>query len=474
VNFSQSENLAYVIYTSGSTGNPKGVMVQHQAIVNTIFAQIVAFEIEKDSKGLQFASFSFDASISETFIILLAGASLYIADDSVRKDPTKLTEFINENGIDVATIPPSFLYKMEVNELRGMKSLITAGEAAPTEKALEFREIGTYCNAYGPTETSICGTIFKFNEAANQYKHNLPIGKPIANTHTYILNDQNQLQPLGVIGEICIAGNGLAKGYLNQAELTNEKFIDNPFRKGSKLYKTGDLGRWLPDGNVEFIGRKDDQVKIRGYRVELGEVERSLIAHNEIEEVVVLSKVNATGENEMVAYLVPKGGDIVKEENEATATSTQISVGKLRSFLRDYLPEYMLPSHYVQLVEMPLTKNGKIDKKALPNPDGLGIETGTVYVAPKNETEEQIVAIWQELLGKEKVGVQDNFFDLGGHSLKAIMLVNKIENDFQVKIKIEQILSNPTIEIISNEIRAKQWIETSTETNNDEREIIEI
>lgn len=462
-----TESLAYVIYTSGSTGKPKGVMVDHQAIVNTIYAQIQEFGITSEYKGLQFASFSFDASISETFIILLSGGALFVADEALRKDPHLLANFIHENGIDIATLPPSYLRKIPIDQIQGMQKLITAGEVAPIEKIGEYLEFGTYFNAYGPTETSICGTIFKLEKKQRIEFKRLPIGKPIPNTSIYLLSDAHELLPVNLIGEICIGGPGLARGYLNQPELTNEKFIENPFKPGERIYKTGDLGKWLPDGNIEFVGRKDDQIKIRGYRVELGEIEQALLNNNAIQQVVVVV-VDNNGENDLVAYVTA---------NTLAPSSTTVepfNAEVLRSFLSALLPEYMIPTHFVLLTEMPLNANGKIDKKALPNLNGIALKSGVEYIAPQNETEKELVSIWEEVLQQEKIGVKDNFFDVGGHSLKAIILINRIESQFHVKMKIENLLSNPTVQFMSNEIKAQQWLDSSKESDDNEREIIEL
>ncbi|MGB3465097.1 MAG: amino acid adenylation domain-containing protein, partial [Cyclobacteriaceae bacterium] len=428
-----ASNLAYVIYTSGSTGTPKGVMVDHESIVNTLNSQIEIFELNSERRGLQFASFSFDASISEAFIILLSGARLYIADESHRKNPSLLTAYIKDNQIDIATLSPSYLGKIAIDELVGLETLITAGESAHYETALAYLEHGTYYNAYGPTETSICGTVFKLEDGEGLTANNLPIGKPIANTQIYILSDTLSLQPIGVTGEICIGGEGLARGYLNRPDLTQEKFVDNPFRSGERMYRTGDLGRWLPDGNIEFIGRKDDQVKIRGYRIELGEIEHALSGHEQIGQAVVLAKENEAGDRELVAYL--------------TASEEQ-HTGDLRSYLKERLPEYMLPAYFVQLEELPLTSNGKIDKKGLPSPEGLGLSSGVEYVAPVTVEQQVLVQVWTDVLKREGIGLKDSFYNLGGDSIKSIQVVARLKQRGYT-LKVEQILRSPVLEELS-------------------------
>ncbi|MFT5824061.1 MAG: tyrocidine synthetase-3, partial [Crocinitomix sp.] len=430
-----SNNLAYVIYTSGSTGNPKGVMVEHDAVLNTIQAQIKQFNITTQNKALQFASFSFDASVWETFIILLGGGQLFIADDVSRKDPDLLVEFIRQNEIDFATLSPSFLNKIDVAQLKGLSQLITAGEAADFETAQNFLKFGTYYNAYGPTETSVCGTIFKVEKGGDLTLNPIPIGQPIANATVYLLNEQEALLPTNVIGEICIGGPGLARGYLNQDELTAQKFIKAPFLNNQRLYKTGDLGRWLPNGDLQFIGRKDDQVKIRGHRIELGEIETSLAQHEDIEQVVVLAMSFNDSDNsnlglDLVAYFAAKN-----EQNSSD----------LRSFLKGQLPEHMLPTYFVQLADFPLTSHGKIDKKALPHPKEAALGSAVNYVAPHTEMETDLVAIWQSVLQREKVGINDDFFDLGGHSIKAIKLISEYHRAFNVKLSISALFINTTL-----------------------------
>ncbi|MFT5822329.1 MAG: amino acid adenylation domain-containing protein/FkbM family methyltransferase [Crocinitomix sp.] len=440
-------NLAYVIYTSGSTGKPKGVMVEHKAIVNTIYAQMAAFGITESNHGLEFASFSFDASISEAFIILMAGACLYIIGEDERKDPAALVHFINDNEIDIATLPPSYLSQIDLNAIKGLKKLITAGEAANVEKAVAYSEFGTYFNAYGPTETSICGTIYKLENPLALGTINLPIGTPISNVQTYLLNEAEQLQPIGTIGEICIAGAGLARGYLNQEELSLTKFIANPFKEGERLYKTGDLGRYLPDGNIEYIGRKDDQVKIRGYRIELGEIEQVLSAYSAVEAAIVVTVENQENEKELVAYFTANDSENV------------LSLVELRAYLEQNLPTPMIPAYFVALAEFPITTNGKIDKQALPHPKGLGIASGIEYIAARNEIEEKLVSIWQIALKRDKIGALDGFFALGGNSLKAMRLINEYQKVFNVKLSINDLFLYTSLEAHGNLIESANTVD---------------
>lgn len=419
-----SENLAYIIYTSGSTGQPKGVMIEHKSIMNTIYAQIDGFSIHKNSRCLQFASASFDASISEILGALLSGSSLYIIEESKKSDVSYFTNFINKHRITVATIPPAYLQLVPIEELKGMETLVSAGESISLELAKEVSKSFNYVNAYGPTETSVCASLY--NEKLEKL---VPIGAPINNTQIYILNKQNMLVPTGVIGELCVGGAGLARGYLNKPELTEEKFIQNPFNSKEKLYKTGDLARWLPEGNLEFMGRIDDQVKIRGYRIELGEVDNAISSIPGVVQHCVTVSKDKNNNASLTGYVVL--------ESYANKKAIQQE-------LKSKLPEYMIPLIWIQLDAMPLTTNGKIDKKALPKPEE-NLVSSEHYVAPRNETENRLAIIWQELLGVKKVGIHDDFFELGGHSLVATRLVSKIRTELNFEVAIRDVFEHKSI-----------------------------
>jgi amino acid adenylation domain-containing protein/non-ribosomal peptide synthase protein (TIGR01720 family) len=435
-------DLAYIIYTSGSTGQSKGVMIEHGAIVNTVQAQQTIFQVKEGDRGLQFASISFDASVWELFAILTSGATLCIISESSKKDPESLEAFIVDQQISFATLPPAYMQLLRTEKIKSIRQLVTAGEAAATDEALAFAKYGTYYNAYGPTESSICATIFKIEQEARFDSPTIPIGKPIPNTTIYILDRNEKLLPLGATGEICIGGAGLARGYLNQSLLTAEKFITNPFNTNERIYKTGDHGKWLPDGNLEFIGRKDDQVKMSGYRIELGEIENVLKKHDQVAAATVVVKINPNKEKELVAYVLCK---------------EMIEVADLRAYLGDALPSYMIPEQFVYLKELPLTSNGKVDKKRLPEPEKFRSESKADYVAPRNETEEKLTVICKEILGLDQIGVRDNFFDVGGHSLKAMRFITQIRKDFQVSLNMEEIFENATIEFVAEEITRRKW-----------------
>ncbi|SEE15321.1 AMP-binding enzyme C-terminal domain-containing protein [Tenacibaculum sp. MAR_2010_89] len=423
------KSLAYVIYTSGSTGNPKGVMIEHKGIVNTVYTQIDALNINEKTHCLQFASSSFDASIWEIFLPLLSGAKLFIIEEDKKSDLDYFANYLSENNITIATLPPAFVKLMPIDSLRSLEVLITAGEQAPIDEALEFvNKGGKYINAYGPTETSICATTFQ-----DDFTDKIPIGKPIGNTSAYILSDTQQLLPKGVVGELCIGGAGLARGYIDREELTEEKFIANPFVKGERIYRTGDLAKWLPDGNIEFFGRTDDQVKVRGYRIELGEIEAVLSMHSVIKNNCVLAVSDTEGTKRLVGYIVKEG----LVENE-----------EIETYLKTKLPEYMVPTTWVSLEKMPLTSNGKIDKKSLEKIELSGISQQE-YVAPRNKIEVKLVKIWEELLEIDKIGIHNNFFELGGHSLLATRLVSMIRSELKLEVKIKAIFEHTTIANLS-------------------------
>ncbi|WP_278248406.1 polyketide synthase [Niastella populi] len=425
-------HLVYVIYTSGSTGKPKGVMVEDRGVTNLIYCQTKEFNITETEKVLQFSNYCFDASVEQIFLALFNGASLILIAKDLLLNTSALEAFIQEHRITHLHTTPGFLETINPASCKVLKRVIAGGEACRKGLREKWAGVADFYNEYGPTETTV--TVIEYCCPYNSLAglDVLPIGKPLSNNTAYILTESLSLCPKGVMGEICIGGAGLARGYLNQDALTKEKFISNPFRAGERLYKTGDLGRWLPDGNIEFIGRKDDQVKINGYRIELGEIEQVLQSHKEIEEVVVLAKENQNNEKELVAYLISK---------------SEQKPGELRNYLKEILPEYMLPAHYVQLEALPLSSNGKIDRKVLPDPQGLGLKSGIEYIAPGNEIEEKLEMIWQEVLGKgkEKLGIDEGFFTVGGNSIKLIALQSKIERGFKTSCPVALLFQYSTI-----------------------------
>ncbi|MGX5687221.1 amino acid adenylation domain-containing protein [Chryseobacterium cucumeris] len=447
------DDLAYIIYTSGSTGQPKGVMVQHSAVANTICSLIDALEIKEAKRNLQYLSFSFDASLSEIFVALLSGCSLYIINEDQRKDTELLADYIIENKIELATLPAAVFKIIDTDSLKGLSTLITGGESPDIDKINQFLQYGTYYNEYGPTEASICATIYKKEKGSKPLTNNIPIGEPLSNVDIYILDNLQRLQPKEIVGEICIGGKGLAKGYLNQLGLTEEKFISNPFKKGEKIYKTGDLGRWLSDGTVEFLGRIDDQVKIRGYRIELGEIESVLSSFsNQVIKVVVDAK-KEKGETVIVAYYVAK---------------ETINKRELREYLQNKLPLYMVPKYYVEVEKISLTTNGKVDRKLLPEISDNDVVRNE-YVAASTDVEKKLSKIWQDVLQIKTISITDNFFELGGHSIKAINIISEIQKEFNLKITISNLFKHSTIKELSAEIEKNR---NPYEFNTD-REIVD-
>nr|WP_027392684.1 non-ribosomal peptide synthetase [Aquimarina latercula] len=435
-------NLAYVIYTSGSTGKPKGVMVEHGSLGNYILNQTKKFSFDSTERVLQFSNPSFDASVEQLFLTLLNGAALVIVSKEDIRDPFLLTKVLKKYAITHLHATPSYLHQMlDLNSCTALRRIVSGGEFCSKDLAEKMNNISDFYNKYGPTEATISATLCKVTQ---KHLENgvIPIGTPIDNAQVYILSDSLELQPIGVIGEICISGKGLSRGYLNRAELTAERFVNHPFIPKTKLYKTGDLGRWLADGTLEFIGRKDNQVKIRGYRIELGEIENTILSRIDAEHVVVLAKEVAES-IVLVAYIM--------------ADEDKMDRKWLRTSLHKVLPDYMIPSYYVVLDEFPLTSNGKINTKALPEVAGEDIIRNE-YKAPSNALERQLVLIWQEILDVKTIGVTDNFFELGGHSLKATILINKIKKTLGLSLSVRDLFLSPTIEGITSQIKESTYI----------------
>ncbi len=436
-NINTPGDLAYLIYTSGSTGQPKGVMVEHRGILSLqVFFQ-ERFNISPQDNIFQFANYSFDASVWEMSMSLLLGASLYIVPNDVINDYEKFEDFLYGNRITVATLPPPYLRRLHAEKIDSLRILITAGSSTNVDLLDQWRRKVKYINAYGPTETTICATVWESDSREIDYP-SVPIGKPIYNTQVYILDRNGHLQPEGVPGELCVSGDTLARGYLGKDELTQERFVANPVNPGQRMYKTGDIARWLPDGNLEFLGRADQQVKVRGFRIEPGEIEVQILKHESIMEAVVIGRKDASGDTYLCAYIVPKNG---------------FAVSKLKEDLMKNLPEYMIPQYFIPMGQIPLTPSGKVNRKELPEPEkNLDLE----YLPPGNEIEERLVKLWQEILGIPQIGVNHNFFNIGGHSLKAATLVSRIHKELNVKVPLEKIFEHKTIRQLSSYISSLQ------------------
>ncbi|OYD97754.1 non-ribosomal peptide synthetase [Nostoc sp. 'Peltigera membranacea cyanobiont' 210A] len=438
----KSDNLAYVIYTSGSTGKPKGVLLQHQGLSNLAKAQIEIFNLQPSNRILQFASLSFDASIFEIVMALQTGATLYLANKESLLPGQTLLKLLREKAITHVTLPPAVLAVLPIESLPALQTIICAGESCTDDIVKRWwNSQRRFFNAYGPTEATVWSTVAEISTMSEKP----PIGRPIANTKIYILDKHLQPLPIGIIGELYISGKGLAQGYLNRPELTIENFIPNTFidKKGARLYKTGDLARYRPDGNIEFLGRIDNQVKIRGFRIELSEIETVLSQHQSVQKAVVIVKENVSGDKYLVAYIVPN-------------IETQNFSSLLRKFLKEKLPEYTIPKAFVMLDSLPLTASGKVDRLALTELDSAA--SGLIdkaFIAPRTPTESTLAKIWAEVLNIERVGIYDNFFDLGGDSLLTVRLLKQIHKQFENELPLSTLFLNPTIESLATALSSK-------------------
>jgi len=447
-----AENLAYVIYTSGSTGKPKGVMIQHRALSNHMLWMQERFPLDRVDCVLQKTPFCFDASVWEFFAPIMAGARLALARPGGHQDGAYLINTIANQQVTTLQLVPSMLRMLLAEDglerCQNLKRVFCGGEALPVELREQFhgRLGGELHNLYGPTEATIDATCALCDRASPP--HTVTIGRPIANTQVYVLDPDLQPIPIGVPGELYIGGECLARGYLNRPKLTAEMFITHSFdgEPARRLYKTGDLARYLSDGNIEFLGRIDNQVKIRGYRIELGEIESVLCQHPGVMEAVVVAREDVPGDKRLVAYLV--------------AASQNSSVSELRGFLKAKLPEYMIPSASMFLESLPLMPNGKIDRKSLPAPDRHRDGLEQAYVALRSPTEEILAGIWAEVLKIEQVGIHDNFFELGGHSLLATRVVSRIRDSFRIDFPLRRIFETPTIAGLA------EWLEKAKSTGS--------
>jgi amino acid adenylation domain-containing protein len=441
-----AKNLAYVIYTSGSTGKPKGVEIPHSAVVNFLKSMQSEPGITESDVLLAVTTVSFDIAALELYLPLITGAQVVLATREVASDGKLLKELIDTAGATIMQATPASWQMLLAAGWSGSPQLkiLCGGEGLTSDLAQHLLEKSAVVwNLYGPTETTIWSTVSKVEAA--QLSHALaPIGRPIANTQIYILDSYFQPVPVGVLGELYIGGVGVARGYLNRPELTAERFVANPFSVDYCLYKTGDLARYLHDGNIEYVSRIDHQVKIRGFRIELGEIENTLSAHPEVREAVVITRSDQSEEKQIVAYF--------------TAQQQQPTPETLRDFLRQKLPDYMVPTAFVILDALPLTPSGKVNRRALPKPTVSSFSQHNEFITPRNDTERGLAKIWSEILNIQPVGVKDNFFEIGGNSLSAIHLIASIEQQFGKELPLSAILTNPTIEKFAN------LLDTSSDT----------
>jgi aspartate racemase len=434
-----AESLAYVIYTSGSTGQPKGVEVPHRGVVRLLFG-VEYVQLNGSETLLHLAPISFDASMFELWGALLHGAKCVLFPAKIPSSH-ELGNILHDHGTSTLWLTAS-LFNTVIDEvpeaLSGVSQLLVGGEAlsvSHVRRALAALPATQIVNGYGPTESTTFTCCYPIPARLDESVCTIPIGRPIANTEVYLLDLHGSPVPPGIPGELYIGGDGLARGYLNRPELTAQKFVPHPFtsRAGARLYKTGDLARYLPDGNIEFLGRLDDQVKIRGFRIEPGEIEAVLTRHPAVREAVVVAREDNPGDKRLVVYVVGKGDE-------------QPQAAELKQFLKDKLPDYMVPSAWVSLDSLPHTPNGKINRAALPAPAAGQLDPSAKFTAPRTQVEKTLARVWAEVLKLERVGIQDNFFDLGGHSLLATQVLSRLRNDFSKEIPLRILFESPTIE----------------------------
>lgn len=480
--FNRAIAPAYMLYTSGSTGLPKGAVIRHDGAVNHIYAQLDALNFNGEFSFLQSAPASSDISVWQFLAPLITGGKTVVIDTETVCDPEKLLKVLQTEKITLAELVPVILkglleYVSQLpphqRALPELKVMMVTGEYVSVELINQWLRVYPsikIANAYGPTEAADDITQLIIDAPLPENLRTVPIGKPLANLRLYVLNEHMQPTPIGVPGEICVSGVGVGNGYWKNEEKTRLSFVPNPFssigefsslndhfestEKHSVIYKTGDLGRWLPDGNLEFLGRIDHQVKIRGFRIELGEIEALLVQHQSVREAVVVVRENTLGDPSLVAYLVESlaNGQLSTEPS----TTPQEQIQSLRNVLRERLPEYIVPSAFVWLEDLPLTPSGKVDRQALPAPDQAHPELERRYVAPSTSIETAIAEIWQQILGIEQVGIHDNFFELGGHSLLFTQLFTRLRNTFGVNISLRRLVGLPTIANIAQDIHRIQ------------------
>lgn len=428
---SKTDDLLYCIYTSGTTGGPKGVLIAHQNLINLLYNYWDLLELTPEDVIVQFASIAFDVSVREIFSSLLLGATLLIIPQEFTLDSKLLSDYMNKYGATNIGLTPTLLRELDPENFETLRVLSSGGEAAESDILEQWVKKVRVFNGYGPTETTVNASFYEVREGFSET--NVPIGKPLLNTQAYIMSGSSQCG-LGIPGELCLAGDGVGKGYLKRNTLTAEKFSNNPFGLG-KLYRTGDLARWLPDGVIQYLGRMDDQIKIRGFRIELGEIEGVIRTVDGVKDVAVTAKKDLAGDTQIYAYIVSNRKDVIL---------------KVRQTLIAKLPTYMVPASMKLIDQIPVTSNGKLNKRALPE---IEIQQRNSYAAPITKTQQMLCEIFSEVLDAEIIGITDDFFALGGHSLKALRLINKIETTFSVRLPLKSLFANPTVEQLSQILR---------------------
>ncbi len=432
-----TSSIAYVIYTSGSTGRPKGVMVEHRQVVNHALGMIEHWGVDPGHRVLQFASLNFDVSVMDMFMTLLSGARAVVAPTETLLSPPRLAQLIRDRQVTFASLPPAVVNLLSGQDFPDLKIVMSAGEALSSELVHAWVRPGLrFVNGYGPTEDTVIATFAELDGSVLPP----PIGLPVANQQAYVLDKNLNPVPVGVVGELHMGGAGVTRGYLNAPELTEQRFIPDPFRPDGRLYKTGDLVKRLPDGNIVYLGRMDGQVKIRGLRVELGEIETGLASHPSVAQAVVVMTDDRSGEKQLVGYVRPD------------LDGPEVDAAELRRHLAQRMPAYMVPAHLIVVDVFALNTSGKIDKKALPAPDESG--EAAAYVAPSTPAETTLAAIYADLLGRERVGADDGFFDLGGNSLQAMQLVTRIHDELSVDLGVTAIFLAPTVRRLADRIES--------------------
>ncbi|MGV9885361.1 non-ribosomal peptide synthetase, partial [Streptomyces sp. NPDC003006] len=435
------DQLAYVIYTSGSTGNPKGVAVAHRGVANLAEVMRPALGVAEGTVVLQFASFSFDAAVLDVAVTLAGGGTLAIASADERAEPRALARMIGDTGVSTASVVPSLLGVLDPATVPDVRNWVLGAELLTADLASRWTSQARVWNTYGPTEATVMATVGPVDAGITPSDGPPPIGRPLGNVKTYVLDEFLRPVPPGVAGEAYVAGPGVARGYVGRPGPTAERFVACPFGDGGRMYRTGDLARWTSDGELGFAGRADEQVKIRGFRVEPGEVEAVVAGHESVGQVAVIAREDRPGDKRLVAYVVPAMSDTPAEGFDVAA---------LREFAGARLPEFMVPSAVVVLDVLPLTVNGKLDRAALPAPDFTARTSGR---EPRTQTEEILCGLFAEVLGLEWVGAEDGFFDLGGDSLLAMRLISRVRAVLDVEVGIGELFGAPTVAGLARLVR---------------------
>ncbi|SFS46689.1 non-ribosomal peptide synthetase [Marininema halotolerans] len=459
---SSPEDLAYVMYTSGTTGQPKGVMVEHQQIVNQLVGLKDTLQLEGPLHHLLLAKFTFDVSVQQMLLPLLTGGELFVPVKETVMEPKKLWRYIEENQVDVMGAVPAHMSALlsDLETRPHLHTVMVAGEAFTTTLYKQLREslqVTNIINLYGPTEATVYATSYRCDGEVQGTS--LPIGKPLINYHTYILDTALHPVPIGVMGELYIGGRGVARGYRNRPELTAERFIENPFLTGEKMYRTGDFVRWLPDGNIEYIGRADHQVKMKGIRIEPNEIMAHLVKHPRVMDAVVIPKKEPNNDEYLCAFVV---------------TDEKMTVSELRSYLKEQLPVYMIPTHFVRMDQLPRTSSDKVDMAALKGMRDVPLMLqGTPYAKPTTQIEKTVASIWKEILGLAQISIHDHFFDLGGNSLTLIQMRHRLQEELDLDISVVELFRYTTIQRLVHHIQAQGKQTDGKQEENDRSMVME-